>query len=378
MKKTALAVSVISALAASGIALGSPIDDELAAIKARLKALEEQVQAQNDVIREKDRQIQELVSNPSIRESPEGHRWTDSIEVGGVIELEAGHVSSDGDDESDIVAATVEVGIAAQINDWVAAETTLLYEEETDNNGDLNVDVAIVTIADPDSNWFVAGGIMYVPFGTFDTNMISDPLTLDLGETSDTAILAGMKFGAVTGTVYTFQGDRDDQIENFGAALNVEMGGEDMQFAGHIGYINDIGETDGLFETIDDGIGFADDDDTAGWAASARLDAGPFAFIAEYVAAVDDVPGTDDQPEAFNLEAGFSFDLVGKPAVFALAYQGTDGYENIDPTVSEKRVGGALTVEIFEGTSVALEYRNDEDYNGDDADTVTAKVAVEF
>lgn len=379
MKKTILASALSAALLGSGGASATAIEDELAAIRARLNALEKQVLVQNEVIREKDRQIQALSEDPSIRHKPQYNTWVDRVEIGGVVEVEASHTSSDGDDESDVVTPTVELSVAAQLNDWVAAEMTLLYEEDTDNNGDLNVDTAFITIADPNGDWFVNGGILFVPFGVFDTNMISDPLTLDLGETSDSAIQAGMVFGPVTGSIYSFQGDRDAKIQNYGAALDLALEGETLNFSSRLAYINDIGESDGLFEAIDGGVGFSSDDDVPGWSASARVDIGDFMFIAEYVAALDGFEdAADDEPSAYNLEAGIGFELAGRPATFALAYQGSDGYEDIDPGISERRIGGTLAVEIFDGTSVALEYRNDEDYNGDDADTVTGQVAVEF
>ena len=35
----------------------------------------------------------------------------------------------------------------------------------------------------------ITGGLLYLPFGVFETNMISDPLTLDLGEKRDPAVV---------------------------------------------------------------------------------------------------------------------------------------------------------------------------------------------
>ena len=47
-----------------------------------------------------------------------------------------------------------------------------MYEED---DTDLEVDVATITIADPDGPWFVTGGQQYLPFGAFETNMVSGP-----------------------------------------------------------------------------------------------------------------------------------------------------------------------------------------------------------
>lgn len=67
-------------------------------------------------------------------ESSAGGGWFQNIEIGGLIEVEAGYTSPyEGDDESDIVLATFELGISSQVNDWIEAGAALLYEEdETD------------------------------------------------------------------------------------------------------------------------------------------------------------------------------------------------------------------------------------------------------
>ena len=54
------------------------------------------------------------------------NKWTDMVEVGGVIEVEAQHVSPDGGaDSSDIYVATAELGIGAKINENVSGEIVL-------------------------------------------------------------------------------------------------------------------------------------------------------------------------------------------------------------------------------------------------------------
>ncbi|MDJ0739927.1 MAG: hypothetical protein QNJ91_09435 [Gammaproteobacteria bacterium] len=126
MNRTLPAAACAAALTCSAATGAASLDDELAAIKARLSALERQVREQDAEIRAKDREIAAL--RDASRASDDGH-WSDRVEVGGVIEVEASHTSPyRGDSESDIVVATVEVGIAAQINDWTAGEIVLLYE----------------------------------------------------------------------------------------------------------------------------------------------------------------------------------------------------------------------------------------------------------
>jgi len=102
------------------------IEDELNAIKARLHELEQMLGKQQDMMMEqgkmiekKDRQIEELVENARVRnDNNSAAGWADRIEISGVAEVEAGYNDPDtGDSSSDIVLATAEIGIAAQVNE---------------------------------------------------------------------------------------------------------------------------------------------------------------------------------------------------------------------------------------------------------------------
>ncbi|MCB1926206.1 MAG: hypothetical protein KDJ27_21145, partial [Gammaproteobacteria bacterium] len=131
MTKNRIAAALAATIVASGPAAAASFDDELAAIKARLNALEAQVRDQNAVILEKDREIAELKAASNGDGDNAGGSWMQRVEISGAVEIEANHHSPYvGDNTSDVVVATAEIGIAAQINDWTSAEITLLYEED--------------------------------------------------------------------------------------------------------------------------------------------------------------------------------------------------------------------------------------------------------
>lgn len=392
--------SLVSAVLAVGLAVSSTVsaaavEDEIAAIKARLAVLEQQLADQNQVIKEKDRQIQELTENPSVREKPGESAWFRNVEVGGVVEVEAAYNDPDvGDSSSDIVVSTVELAVAAQINDWVAGEITLLYE---DPDTDLEIDVATVTLADPDAPWFLNVGQQYVPFGTYETNMVSDPLTLEIGETREVAVLGGFDADGFIGGVYLFNGDLseggDDNIDAYGAFAGYVREGEDSGFAVRVSYISDIGDSDGLQDTVQENLDIAAvdyDSQVPGVALDASFTTGPFIFIAEYVTATEDFDmnelafnGGGAQPSAFNIEAGYGFTLAGKDATVAIGYQETS--EAVALGLPEQRLLAALTVDVMKHTSIAFEWAHDDDYSTADGgtgenggDTATLQLAVEF
>lgn len=389
--------AVAASLCGTGAAHAESVGDQLVAIKARLKQLEQHVHAQNQVILEKDRQLRELVSNPQIRtrDGQADSGWFNHIGIGGVVEVEAGYNDPDsGDSSSDIVVATAEIGIAAQVSDWVAGEITLLYEED---DTDLEVDVATIAIADPEASWFVIAGQQYVPFGTYATNLVSDPLTLELGETRETAALAGISSHGFTGGLFVFNGDLaeggNDTIDAFGVFAGYSQESASGLFGVNVGYISDIGDADGLQETIQDNLNgvMADyGDQVGGLTLDVQLTQGPFTVIAEYTTATARFDanelafnGSGAEPSAFNIEAGYSFVMAGRDATFAIAYQETDQAVALD--LPEKRIAAAVSVDVMANTAVSFEWAHDDDYSASDGgsganggDTLIAQLAIAF
>ncbi len=402
MKGSKFVIALLVSLISFGSAHAGEIENELSAIKARLEQLERivdqqnnTINQQNDVIEEKSKQIEELAQNANANDSGSGDGWFNSIEISGVAEVEAGYNDPDeGDSSSDIVLATAELGIAAEVNEWVSAETVLLFEED---DTDLEVDAAVITIANPDKPWYVSSGLMYEPFGTFETNLISDPLTLEIAEIRETSVLAGIENNGFTGGVYVFNGDLseegDDDIDNFGAFAGYAQENDNSSFAVNLGYINDIGDSDTLQDVIQENIDAAMveySDQVAGFSVDAMYNHGPFTFIAEYITALDDFESDElgfktggAEPEAFNVEFGYSFNVGGVPMTAAIAYQGTD--EAVALELPEERIIGGISAEIFDGTALSFEWAHDEDYSDSDGgtdefggNTITSQLAVEF
>ena len=282
MKMGALIVAVVAALVwhAPASAQGS-IDERVANTERRVKYLEERVAAQDRVIVEKERQFAKL--------SGQEDAWFSGLEIGGVVELEGVYERPyEGSSATDFAVATVELGIAVKIHDWVGGDVVLLYEG--DNVG---VDVATLTIAPPQGSWSFSAGQQYLPFGIFETNLISSPLTLELGETSESALLLGVSAGGFHGSVFGFNGNNNpdgaDRIAGFGVAVGhtVEFG--DSEFGLNLSYINDIGDSDSLQDVIAGTLGSNDvADHVPGWAASVRLRHAGLSLIGEYLASLGD------------------------------------------------------------------------------------------
>ena len=95
------------------------------------------------------------------------------MDIGGLIELKA---VRDKDGNNDLSLATFELGITATLSERVAAEV-VLHQKDGEPFG---VDTATIS-TDLGSGLTLFTGQSYIPFGTFESSMISDPLPLRVG-----------------------------------------------------------------------------------------------------------------------------------------------------------------------------------------------------
>ena len=337
------------------------------------------------------------------------------ISLSGAVEVEAGYTSHNpaapgekDEEESDISLSTVDVGVDAELNQYVSGHVLFLYEEG-ENDDDVTVDEGYVLLDGKDHlPAYLKAGKEYVPFGRFDSNMISDPLTLELGEIQETALEVGFKAAGFYGAVYGFKGDdvdleedNTDHVNNFGLAAGYAVARDDFSFDMGAGWINNILESGGLEEDWAEAenneaadAGYASDsisldERISGASIHAALSAGPISFFAEYVAMLDDpdenfkdsvtdttlFETTQDAIETFNLEVGYTFDLTGRETVLAAAWQGAT---NAGDWLPEDRYLVSAGMELFKETTLALEYYHDEFETDDSGDGVTAQLAIGF
>ncbi|MEN8217176.1 MAG: LbtU family siderophore porin [Pseudomonadota bacterium] len=285
------------------------------------------------------------------------------VSINGIVQVEARfNQDYDGNDSSDFVADEVGVAIEAQVHKLVKAQIAFLYEEGAT---DLEIDEAFVTLGE--SELYLAVGQFYVPFGNFESHMISDPLTLELGDAREKAAQVGFETGGVYGSIYAFNGatqeDSEDKIDHYGANIGFAQETEGFSYDLGVSYISDIGDSDGL-------------------GAHFLFNIGPVSLIGEYVTALDGFNGKGAEPKAWNAEVGYSFEIGGKETTLALGYQGTE--EMVAMELPESRILAGLSVGIYENTTFSFEYARDEDYKqsdggtGKNADMMILQLAVEF
>lgn len=313
----------------------------------------------------------------------------DRLTISGTVEVEVGFENGyENESTSDIALATVELGLEAQVCDWAVANIVFLWEE--DDTEQVEVDEGTINLGNIDKYpFYLTVGKFVVPFGNYETNMISDPLTLEIGETPQSAVQLGLESSNFYGSMYIFNGDIDedgeeDKIKCFGASAGYAFETENFSLDIGAGWINNIADSDGLGGWIEDS-GFSLKDYVGGITGYAILNFAPFIVIAEYVTAMDDIEFTDntkiESPSAYNIELGYTFEMAGKETTLGIAYQGTEECGGILP---ESRLAASIGVGLGEYVGVALEYAHDEDYSetdggtGDEADIVTMQLVLEF
>ena len=319
-------------------------------------------------------------------ESSVGKGVGDKVTLSGTIEIEAGFEDSDLDgNSSDTSLATAELGVEATPLDWLTGFVLLSWEDEDD---ELIVDEAHITLGGGDvTPYYLTAGKIYVPFGVFETLMISDPLTLEIGEIVDNGIQVGFESNGFYGAAYLFNGavdeaDEDDTINNFGFSLGyaVETEAFSLDLGGE--WIQSILESGALSDLVD---GSDLDALSSGVAVHAMAQVGPVCMIGEYVGMVDDIEYSDgsssDAISAWAVELGYAFDVSGFETIVAAGLQGTDEAGGVLP---ESGYLFSIGVGINDYLSLAAEYAAYEDYEVDeggdenDVDVFTVQLALEF
>ncbi|MFQ5465066.1 MAG: LbtU family siderophore porin [Thermodesulfobacteriota bacterium] len=304
---------------------------------------------------------------------------TERIAVGGLVEVEASVDSNDRDgDSSDVVLATVELGLDAAIHERVAAHVLFLWEEDTTDPIDLDEGTVEIT---PLRGLTITGGKFYIPFGVFNSHFITDPQVLELAETNESALMFTYAGGPFSVSAGVFNGGldeagSDDAAEDWFAGVTV-VPVRGVEFGGY--YTSDIGDSDVMTDVVLATTTVAGTVGGAGGYLSATY--GPWTLDAEYVSATArfgagvldaDSDGRGDRPRTFNVEV--AFDVTRRVEVAAKLEGNRDFF-----TFPEAQYGVAASYGLYRNVALTVEYLHGE-FSADRTtrDLVTAQVAVAF
>ena len=384
----------LSLVAISGliIGLGSRIsraeeDPHIRNLEKRIKALETIVQPpevaeEEEIAPEKKPLLYETLLEKKFLEGIEifpGLRLSGLLEVN--VEYENVKKKEEEDEKNSDLTAAFDLGLDIDVIKYVHGHVVLSWDEEGSDSDVL--DEAIITLGtEDDFPYFLSAGKLDVPFGVYESHFISDPLTLELGETQETALLLGVEHDLFAISVGAFRGDvqkvdKDSRIN--GLVVGLDLTPVEGLTAG-VSYLSDIADSDGLVELIPDGelknyVG--------GLSAYFILEIGPVTLNGEYLGALkkfENIPDPEDkgtdlegmEPKAWNFEVAYLFEDTAWE--IALRYEGSDDF----PGFPEKQGGICVAWGIFPNTSLSAEYLYGELKNGDKRNFTSAQLAFEF
>lgn len=332
-----------------------------------------------------EKRIEQLEA--AIGREVKGDSWLDRIQIGGLIEVEAGYQTIDyidpaldDEDNSDVDLATVELVVDARIARHVDGHVLFKYEDD-----DVFVDEGFITLTgSPAFPAYLIAGRQYLPFGYYDSHFVTDPNTLILGETNQGSVVAGYRFVGDTLDLSAgiFNGEidevgDDDHIDSFVFSISAQP--IEILMAG-VSYTSNLASSDAFSEAV-----VVDElaDLVAGWSAFVTLEfMERFKLIGEYTAALDNFAAGEvydaadtrrREPAAWNLELGA---MITDSLELAVRYGGADDGGDVLP---ETQYGAVFNWGLFSNTNLALEYLHDEfEDDVQETETFTAQLAVEF
>lgn len=330
-----------------------------------------------------------LASRVTALEDALSQGFFQNVGISGAIEAEGSYRSDYADvKEGDVDLTTLELGIDVALNDFISGFALMKWEE--DGGEGVFLDEGGITIGNVEESGFaVTAGKLYVPFGVYETGLISDPLTLELGETREGAVSVTFAADGFYSAAYAFNSAvnddaEDDMIDAFGVMAGYAFETDGMSVDLSVGWISNLTSSGGFSGYLEDaGINILDDY-TAGATVCAVMNVADFTLVGEFLTALDNdyLAAENAEPAAWNLELGYGFDMSGHAASVAVSYQGSD--EAAFLGLPETRLAAAFGFEIAEGLGIAFEVAHDEDYDsvdggtGESADAVACQLVLEF
>ena len=289
--------------------------------------------------------------------------------IGGMLEVEM--------DDNTIAPPTAELVIGSQLGKYVAAEIVVLYDD-----GITGLDTATFTLSPEDTNWSFSAGNIVIPFGNFDTYMASDPLTLFLGETQETALQYDYTASNLSTSLYLFNGSNNvggiSSLDNFG--LKFTHASEFMTTS--FGYIDDLGDSNALQTAINTQLGNNDTSaKVAGQAIAMGLRMGSISINSELVSAISafqagQVEAGTIQPFSTSTEIAYAFSIAGNQSVLAMGSQNTKDASVLGLPKSRLLLG--LNSAVQKDTRLILQFSQDTDYSSITTSGYVIKLVAEF
>ena len=358
---------------------------------------------------------------------PEADSFPGHFEIGGVVELSASYeFPYEGGSNTATAAGQLELGVGVELHKWIGTEVNWIHEHEDEENREdegynLGFFTATVVIGPQEGWWWLKGGMQFLPFtlfelanvhtvheptiGPFKSAAIVDPMSYEYGKKKEKSLQVGLSLGPFEGNVYGYYGDdqrSNDPRAGFGAAVGYRKTTDDeSEVAVNLSYIDDLGTLDSFQEGVFEHDGsvreeghepsaVSNDESVPGWAAATQLSLRDIWIVGEYMIAqkrfgqeVLEFSGRGSRPSAWMLEAGYGWELAGRPGDIALGYHGSS--EAIDLDLPSSRYVAVLNIglwkEVLTGTFEWVynrDYGRAYDGTGESSNTYILQLGIAF
>lgn len=296
-----------------------------------------------------------------------------------------------GDSTGDLNLGANELDVAAALNEYVEAFTSLSYDDSPSTvnaqrvrKSVFTLNMGFVNIGDLDkSPFYFTAGQLYAPFGRYSSSMISSPITLGLARTKTRPFIFGYKSQTPEGPYAAAYGFISDTTLGHSGVGGINIG----YTINHGNVSGDIGA--GMIGSLDDSQGMQDTGSTPGTTfggfgsptngsemvgkipgvnVHGNLSFDRYSLTAEWVGvsrafSPQDLSfnGHGAKPQALQLEGAVTFFAFNKPASLAAGYQWSR--DTLALNLPEQRMSGVFNISLWKDTVESLEYRHDIDFN---------------
>lgn len=331
------------------------------------------------------------------------------LELSGEVEgLATAQRKYSGGEVQSLDLTDAELDMQALINRWLTAFMAFAYNNFPDSSGNrtfnsgIFLDSGFLTFGDLDvTKWRATIGQFYVPFGLYNSFLVTDPINKTLFRTKGRPLLIGYGIPGSPGFSAeafifqgtTHQGNFNPEITNVHWNQHINQAGADASYQFVINenvhttwgasYINNVADSNGMqatgvsnsstrFEGFDDNSGTqVINHRVPGVDGRGEIDIFDYSLIGEYTTSTRSFSpvnlsynGHGAKPAAWHVEGVYTFSPWGKPSTIALGYDRS--YQSLALNVPEQRLALAWNISIWRNTLLSLEVRRDFNYGAND------------
>lgn len=310
-------------------------------------------------------------------------KLNDNLDAFGEIALIYGKRDSDSATVDGFAVKTVNLGAVYKPHETFDATVSALHEEDLDEVvTDPEIDQAFVTWhALPDAKLDVSLGKQYLPFGKFETTMVHDPLTLELGEgwREQTLVVSSKRAHWTThGFAFAPEATKPDGSKhNSGYGVGINYATENAGIGAE--YVSNLTEMGGFAEVNHAAKAIP------GIVIHGNLKLGRVTLLGEHVAATKafqagDLASAENslegaaKPRATHLEADLD---LNHDRILAMAWNQTqDAGAQLE--LPKQAYGVTYSQPLAKSLTAALEVLEAKDYAEQKAQSLTAQLAWGF